>query len=203
MSAIAILAPRCIGRRSAGVLLREIVILLLVVALVVLVIGAVNQDQRVDLDYVFGTWEDVSVLTLSAVAAGAAVVLGLIIGAMARLRVVADRRKLERELNLVYPRLREAERAAGLPAWSPPVGGMTVPPVATLDGDSVAPAPGNIPPVAPTSWPQDAPAGDEGGAGPVNDAPPDEADARDVPGVEPASPADSPETTEPAAGRDA
>jgi uncharacterized membrane protein YciS (DUF1049 family) len=77
--------------------LREIVILLLVVALVVLVIGAVNQDQRVDLDYVFGTWEDVSVLTLSAVAAGAAVVLGLIIGSMARLRVVADRRKLERE----------------------------------------------------------------------------------------------------------
>jgi uncharacterized membrane protein YciS (DUF1049 family) len=115
---------------------REIVILLLVVALLVLVIGAVNQDQRVDLDYVFGTWEGVSVLTLSAISAGAAIVMGLIIAAMARMRVVADRRKLERELQLVYPRLREAERAAGLPAWNMPV--ETVAPAAA--GVAVAPA---------------------------------------------------------------
>jgi uncharacterized membrane protein YciS (DUF1049 family) len=110
---------------------REIVILLLVVALLVLVIGAVNQDQRVDLDYVFGTWEGVSVLSLSAISAGAAIVLGLVIAAMARMRVVADRRKLERELQLVYPRLREAERAAGLPAWNPPVEAVPAAPVVT------------------------------------------------------------------------
>jgi uncharacterized membrane protein YciS (DUF1049 family) len=116
---------------------REIVILLLVVALLVLVIGAVNQDQRVDLDYVFGTWEGVSVLTLSAISAGAAIVMGLIIAAMARMRVVADRRKLERELQLVYPRLREAERLAGLPAWNVPV--ETVAPVAA--GVAAAPPP--------------------------------------------------------------
>jgi uncharacterized membrane protein YciS (DUF1049 family) len=204
--------------------LREIVILLLVVALVVLVIGAVNQDQSVDLDYVFGTWEDVSVLTLSAVAAGAAVVLGLIIGAMARLRVVSDRRKLERELNLVYPRLREAERAAGLPAWSPPVEGRAMLPgsVGTSGGESEPPAGTEAEPGPVTAAQQEPPAGDRDGAGQVSAAPLDGGDAGEEAGAEPARPAGSPaaagsaeesgsgpaqpavsrETTGPAAGRD-
>jgi uncharacterized membrane protein YciS (DUF1049 family) len=136
--------------------LREIVILLLVVALAVMVIGAVNQDQQVDLDYVFGTWEDVSVLSLSAVCTGAAVVLGLVVAAMARLRVVSDRRKLERELSLVYPRLREAERAAGLPAWNPQATAsdtptaayetMPPPPVAAASATPTAGEPAGPPP---------------------------------------------------------
>ncbi len=135
---VAILAARSVGRRSAGGPLREIVILLLVVALCVLVVGAVNQDQHVDLDYVFGTWENVSVLSLSAICAGSAVVLGLVIAGMARLRVVADRRKLERELQLVYPRLREAERAAGLPEWNPPVAGPDAATTVVVAGEDAA-----------------------------------------------------------------
>jgi len=95
------------------------VIVLLVVALIVLVIGAVNQDQRVDLDYVFGTWRDVSIFTLTAIVAAAIMVVGFAVAAMARLGVVGEKRKLERELEQVYPRLREAERAAGLPEWHP------------------------------------------------------------------------------------
>lgn len=99
--------------------MKNTVIVLLVVALIVLVVGAVNQDQRVDLDYVFGTWNDVSVFALSAIAAAAIMVVGVTVAAMARIGVVGDRRKLERELEQVYPRLREAERAAGVPEWHP------------------------------------------------------------------------------------
>lgn len=99
--------------------MKNTVIVLLVVALIVLVIGAVNQHQRVDLDYVFGTWNGVSVFALAAVVAAATVVVGLAVAAMARVGAVADRRKLERELEQVYPRLREAEKAAGLPEWQP------------------------------------------------------------------------------------
>jgi uncharacterized membrane protein YciS (DUF1049 family) len=176
---------------------REIVILLLVVALLVLVIGAVNQDQRVDLDYVFGTWEGVSVLTLSAISAGAAIVMGLVIAAMARMRVVADRRKLERELQLVYPRLREAERAAGLPAWNMPV--ETVAPAAAVVVATPPPVPaaGEAETTAGSSGdktPAPATTGGPGGhEAPAAGRVPPAADAgAEVPAAEPAEPESSP-----------
>lgn len=97
--------------------MREVVILLLVVVLAIMVVGAVNQEQRVDLDYVVGTWENVSVLDLSAVAAGVVFVTGLVCAGMVRAGLIGGRRKLERELQETYTRLRAAEAKA--PAGPP------------------------------------------------------------------------------------
>lgn len=147
--------------------MKNSVIVLLVVALIVLVIGAVNQDQRVDLDYVFGTWRDVSVFTLTAIVAAATMVVGFAVAAMARLGVVGEKRKLERELEQVYPRLREAEHAAGLPEWHPEPSAAAVPgptpgePGAEAPPTAAVEGPAEIPgaPVA-------GPAVDEAAAGP-------------------------------------
>ncbi len=94
--------------------MKNIVIVLLVVALLVLAVGAVNQDQVVDLDYVFGTWEDVSLLSLSGIVAGLTLLLGVLIGAIARVGATGDRRKLQTELQQVYERLRAAEAGSSL-----------------------------------------------------------------------------------------
>lgn len=117
--------------------MKNSVIVLLVAALIVLVVGAVNQEHRVDLDYVFGTWRDVSLFTLSAIAAAVTLVVGLVVGVMARAGVAGDRRKLEHELEQLYPRLREAEQAAGLPAWEPP---PVVDGTAATTGEAEAPS---------------------------------------------------------------
>jgi uncharacterized membrane protein YciS (DUF1049 family) len=88
---------------------REVVILLLVIVLAIMVIGAVNQDQHVDFDYVVGTWDNASVLELSAVAAGVVFATGLTCAAIVRGGLIGSRRKLERELQETYVRLRAAE----------------------------------------------------------------------------------------------
>ena len=92
--------------------MKDILIVLLVIAVALLIIGAANNDQRVDLDYVFGTWHQVSLFTLIAIAAAALVVVGLTAAAFAALGAAGDRRKLERELEQTYGRLREAEAHA-------------------------------------------------------------------------------------------
>ena len=78
--------------------MKNILIVLLVIALLLLIVGAANNGQRVDLDYVFGTWYQVSLFTLIAIAVGALVVVGLAAAAIAGIRGAGQRRKLEREL---------------------------------------------------------------------------------------------------------
>jgi len=179
------------------------VIVLLVVALIVLVIGAVNQDQRVDLDYVFGTWRDVSIFTLTAIVAAATMVVGFAVAAMARLGVVGEKRKLERELEQVYPRLREAEKAAGLPEWhpEPPAAAVTSatpggPAVeASPAGDGESPAEGSAAPAAGSSVSETAAvpaaAGAAAGIAAGSDESPADADAPASSGPPPAVPAAS------------
>lgn len=89
--------------------MKDILIVLLVVAVALLIIGAANNDQRVDLDYIFGTWHQVSLFTLIAIATAALVVVGLTVAAFAAIGAAGGRRKLERELEQTYGRLREAE----------------------------------------------------------------------------------------------
>lgn len=96
--------------------MKDILIVLLVIAVLILVLGAVNQDQKVDFGYLFGTWRGVSVLELLAIGAGVTVVAGLGAASYARTRMLGDRRKLEKELEQVYGRLREAEARLGVPA---------------------------------------------------------------------------------------
>lgn len=98
--------------------MKDIVIVLLLVAIVILVFGAVNQDQQIDFDYIAGTWESVSVFALAAIGAGVTLLVGLGAAAAARQRVVGDRHKLERELEQVYKRLRAAEQTARLQTGS-------------------------------------------------------------------------------------
>jgi len=88
---------------------KDILIVLLVIALLLLIVGAANNGQRVDLDYVFGTWHHVSLFTLIAIAVAALVAIGLTVAAVAGIRAAGQRRKLERELEQTYVRLREAE----------------------------------------------------------------------------------------------
>ena len=54
----------------------------------------------------FGTWHHVSLFTLIAIAAAAFVVIGLTAAAFAGIRAAGQRRKLERELEQTYVRLR-------------------------------------------------------------------------------------------------
>lgn len=184
--------------------MKNSVIVLLVVALIVLVIGAVNQDQRVDLDYVFGTWRDVSVFTLTAIVAAATMVVGFVVAAMARLGVVGEKRKLERELEQVYPRLREAERAAGLPEWHPEPATVVpgaLPGGAATDGESPVESSGASP-AADTATADSSPGGEaaETSAGPELTA---DADVPPLSGPPPAVPAGSgaaPRAVSPAAG---
>ncbi len=92
--------------------MKDIIIVLLVIAVALLVIGAANNDQRVDLDYIFGTWHQVSLFTLIAIAAAALVVVGFTAAAFEAIGASGDRRKLERELEQTYGRLRESEAHA-------------------------------------------------------------------------------------------
>ena len=89
--------------------MKNILIVLLVIALLLLIVGAANNGQRVDLDYVFGTWYQVSLFTLIAIAVAALVVIGLGAAAIEGIQAAGQRRKLERELEQTYGRLREAE----------------------------------------------------------------------------------------------
>lgn len=129
--------------------MKDIVIVLLLIAIVILVFGAVNQDQRIDFDYVTGTWEQAPVFALAAIGAGVTLVVGLGAAGVARARVIGGRRKLERELEQVYSRLRAAEASSAsrssAPAVAPPtVTGGTVP-MAGTQPPAPAPAPGAAP----------------------------------------------------------
>ena len=92
--------------------MKDILIALLLIAIVILVFGAVNHDQRIDFNYVAGTWHDTSTFALAGIGAGVTLVAGLGVAAVARMHVLDGRRKLEREVEQVYVRLRAAEAAS-------------------------------------------------------------------------------------------
>ena len=137
------------------VVVRSILIFVLVVALVVTVLGLANLDGRADIDYLFGTWQDVSLLELFAIVAGLVIVVGVVAAVFASLHAKRDRHKLELELQQIYVRLRAAE--AALPAG--PDAALPVGPDAESEA-SVAPevtAPDDAPAVEPTQEPADEP----------------------------------------------
>jgi uncharacterized integral membrane protein len=91
---------------------KDILIALLIIAVVILVFGAVNQDQRIDFNYIAGTWHGASSFALAGIGAGGTLFAGLGVAAVARMHVLGGRRKLEREVEQVYTRLRAAEAAS-------------------------------------------------------------------------------------------
>jgi uncharacterized membrane protein YciS (DUF1049 family) len=91
---------------------KDILIALLLIAIVILVFGAVNHDQRIDFNYIAGTWHDASTFALAGIGAGVTLFAGLTVAAVARMHVLEGRRKLEREVEQVYLRLRAAEAAS-------------------------------------------------------------------------------------------
>ena len=92
--------------------MKDILIALLIIAVVILVFGAVNQDQRIDFNYVAGTWHGASAFALAGIGAGVTLFAGLGVATVARLHVLGGRRKLEEEVEHAYTRLRAAEAAS-------------------------------------------------------------------------------------------
>jgi len=91
---------------------RKALILLAVVALVILVMGALNNGTTFEVDYVAGTVSAVSLFWVSAVIAALVFVAGLAATWFALAGAAGGRRKLEAELQSTYERLREAEALA-------------------------------------------------------------------------------------------
>jgi uncharacterized integral membrane protein len=83
----------------------------LVMAGLLLALGALNHAQTVSLDCVVGTWSHASVFVLAAIVAGLLVAAALLAAAAAGVRAADDRRKVETELERTYARLRAAEGA--------------------------------------------------------------------------------------------
>jgi hypothetical protein len=95
---------------------RNALIVLVVVALVLVALGAVNHGLLFDIDFVAGTWTAVSVFWVAVAAAGVVFVSGVVAAFLARSGAVAARRKLEKELQGAYERLRAAEAKLPRPA---------------------------------------------------------------------------------------
>ena len=114
--------------------MRNALILLVVVALLILVVGALNNGTAFDIDYAAGTVTSVSLLWVSAVIAALVFVVGLAAAWFAQAAVAGRRRKLEAELQSTYERLREAEALAVRPA---PAVVETAPAAATVVAEPV------------------------------------------------------------------
>ena len=96
--------------------MRNALIVLVVVALVIVALGAINHGVLFDIDFVAGTWTAVSLFWVAVVTAGVVFVSGLVAAFLARSGAVAARRKLEKELQGAYKRLRAAEAKLPRPA---------------------------------------------------------------------------------------
>ena len=105
---------------------------LMIVALVVVLVGALNHGTAVSFDYVAGSTPAVSLFWLALGAAAALVLAGIAGWAVARRERDATRRKLEKELEATYRRLRDCEARLAQPAS---------PPAARASTTVVAPAP--------------------------------------------------------------
>jgi uncharacterized membrane protein YciS (DUF1049 family) len=88
---------------------RTAFLLLVVVALIIVGLGAANTSIKFDFDMVFGTWTAVSLIWVAAVFAGVVLVVGLVAAWLAQREALRTRRKLEVELQATYERLRAAE----------------------------------------------------------------------------------------------
>ncbi len=112
--------------------MKNVVTALLVLAVAVLAVGIASHGSRVDLDYVAGTWHQVSLLSLAAVVAALLVVVGVLSGVAVDLSRSRDRRVLHDELERTYVRLRAAEAgstgAAPLEGGGPAPAGLAAPP---------------------------------------------------------------------------
>ena len=97
--------------------MRNALILLVVVALIIVALGAANGSIAFDFDLLFGTWTTVSLVWVAVVVAVVVVVAGLAAAWLARVDAARTRRKLETELQATYERLRAAE--ARLPQEEP------------------------------------------------------------------------------------
>ena len=96
--------------------MRNALIVLGVVALVLVTLGAVNHGLLFDIDLVVVTWAAVSLFWVAVVVAGVVVVTGMVVAFFSRTGAVATRRKLEKELQGTYERLRAAEAKLPRPA---------------------------------------------------------------------------------------
>jgi uncharacterized membrane protein YciS (DUF1049 family) len=122
--------------------MKDILIGLLVVMLVLLTLGAVNHDVRIDLDYLFGTWHQVSLLWLSLIAVGLVGAAGVLAAGYVGVRAGGDRHKLEQELEQTYARLRAAEAQArpaqGEAAVSAPAAAETSVSAPAVEAETIA-----------------------------------------------------------------
>ena len=125
--------------------MRTAFLLLVVVALIIVGLGAANTSIRFDFDMVFGTWTAVSLIWVAAVFAGVVLVAGLVAAWLAQTEASRTRRKLETELQATYERLRAAEaklpqEPQESPEASPPQEPSEAPvPQAQLEPPSSAP----------------------------------------------------------------
>lgn len=122
--------------------MRNAVILLAAVALLLAAIGAANHSLTFDIEYGFGALRSVSLFWITLVTAGVVLVTGLIAAWLARSSAVAGQRKLERELQSTYERLRAVQAelllADSAEPSQPPPGG---PHAAPLPAAEAAPEP--------------------------------------------------------------
>ncbi len=96
--------------------MRNALIVLVVVALVIVTLGAFNNDLLFEIDLVVGTWTAVSLFWVAVAIAGVVIITGFAAAFFARSSAVATRRKLEKELQGTYERLRDAEAKLPVPA---------------------------------------------------------------------------------------
>jgi uncharacterized membrane protein YciS (DUF1049 family) len=94
---------------------RNALIVLVVVALVIVTLGAFNNDLLFEIDLVVGTWTAVSLFWVAVAIAGVVIITGFAAAFFARSSAVATRRKLEKELQGTYERLRDAEAKLPVP----------------------------------------------------------------------------------------
>ena len=104
--------------------MRPVLAVVLIVAGLILVVGALNHAQTVSLDCVVGTWSQASVFVLAAIVAGLLVATAVLAAAAAGVRAADDRRKLENELERTYARLRAAGGQPASPSEQPREGGL-------------------------------------------------------------------------------
>ena len=131
--------------------------MLLIVAAIVVVVGAVNHSVIFNLKYVAGTAHGVSLLWLGVAVALVVLVFGTVAAWMAQRGAATARRKVERELEGTYVRLREAE--ARVPTAAP-----EAPTVDFATEPTAAPEPSE-PDVAREAPSRDAPSRDAPAAG--------------------------------------
>jgi uncharacterized integral membrane protein len=95
--------------------MKNILTVLLVVAVVVLVVGAASHGAHADVSYLAGTWHHASLLAVAAIVAALLVAVGVFATLAADLHCARIRKTLEDELQRTYVRLRAAEAAAPAP----------------------------------------------------------------------------------------